>query len=378
MISGLEQLFQPLAVGPLTLNNRVVMAPMTRGFAPGGILDTRAASYYRRRAEGGVGLILTEGIAVNPIGAWKANIPSLFGDAAIAAWAPVVKAVHDAGAKIIAQLWHAGLGRVRAKAHHADCDSLGPGSKYAHLPAPTAETGFAEGREMTQGDIDSTIKDYAAAALTSKLLGFDGVELHAAHGYLIDEFFWSTTNPRRDRYNGDIRARTRFACEIIKAIRHSVGQHFALGLRFSQWKLPSLWDAQLVSNAEELERFLLPLSGAGLDFFDCSTRRYWEPAFTGSSLNLAGWSKKITAKPCMTVGSIGLEGPIFEGGNRGTATASGTGSLNNALAMLQRDEVDLVGVGRALLANPDWVEKLRSGREVELRPYSADVLATLE
>lgn len=160
------------------------------------------------------------------------------------------------------------------------------------------------------------INAFAKAAADAKRLGFDGVELHGAHGYLIDQFFWKETNRRTDEYGGDLTGRTRFASRIIHAVRKAVGSRFPIIFRFSQWKTGH-YDAKLAYTPEELEAFLAPLTDAGVDIFDCSTRRFWEPEFEGSRLNLAGWTRKLTGKPTISVGSVGLKGDFtnaFDGG----------------------------------------------------------------
>lgn len=135
------------------------------------------------------------------------------------------------------------------------------------------------------------IAAFAQAADDAKRIGFDGIELHGAHGYLIDQFFWGKTNRRTDRYGGDLVDRTRFAVEIVKACRRAVGPDYPIALRFSQWK-SSDYTAKLAETPDELARFLAPLANAGVDIFHCSTRRCWESEFIGSDLNLAGWTKK--------------------------------------------------------------------------------------
>lgn len=158
---------------------------------------------------------------------------------------------------------------------------------------------------LTTEEVESLVTAFAQAAANAKSVGFDGIELHGAHGYLIDQFFWDRTNKRTDRYGGDLVGRTTFAVEIIKACRQAVGPDFPIVLRFSQWKLGA-YDEKLAKTSEELASFLAPLSEAGVDIFHCSTRRFSQPEFAGSDLNLAGWTKKLTGKPCITVGSIGI------------------------------------------------------------------------
>ncbi len=159
--------------------------------------------------------------------------------------------------------------------------------------------------------IEEIIQAFATAALTAKKLGFDGIEIHGAHGYLIDQFFWEKTNQRQDKYSGNMKARSQFAVEIIKACRNAVGPDFPIIFRYSQWKMGS-YQAKLTTTPEELATFLAPLVEAGVDIFHCSTRRYWEPEFSGSKLNLAGWIKKITGKPTITVGSVGLDNNFID------------------------------------------------------------------
>jgi 2,4-dienoyl-CoA reductase-like NADH-dependent reductase (Old Yellow Enzyme family) len=369
-------LFQPMDIGGCRLANRIAMTAMSRNFSPGGVLGDVMIDYYRRRAEGGVGLIITEGVAVTPLGAYTTDVPFLTGDAGLAQWARVVAAVHGAGGKIMPQLWHTGHGRIPAASHLPHEPNIGPSADYPRRMPREEYPGFIDGRAMTQADIDHTIEGYVIAASNAQALGFDGVQIHAAHGYLIDSFFWGLSNQRTDHYNGpDIADRTRFGVEVVQAIRRRVGPCFPIGLRFSQWKLVGHYGSRLVETPAELERFLKPLADAGVDFFDCSTRRYWDPAFEGSDLNLAGWTKKLSGLPSMTVGSIGLNGLFQTTPNEVTTEAKPDANLDRLLEMLERGDFDLVGVGRALLANPAWPNAVREGRYHDLVAYSGAALA---
>ena len=159
---------------------------------------------------------------------------------------------------------------------------------------------------MSDADIADVIAAFATSARHAKELGFDGVEMHGAHGYLIDQFFWEGTNERDDAYGGDLGERTTFRRRDRRApCAGAVGPDFPILLRFSQWKQQD-FAAKLAPTPQELEQFLAPLVDAGVDVFHCSTRRFWEPEFEGSDLNLAGWTKKLTGKPTITVGSVGL------------------------------------------------------------------------
>jgi 2,4-dienoyl-CoA reductase-like NADH-dependent reductase (Old Yellow Enzyme family) len=213
-------------------------------------------------------------------------------------------------------------------------------------------------------------------------VGFDGIELHGAHGYLIDQFFWEGTNRRTDKYGGDLAQRTRFAVEVIQECRRRVGPKFPIQLRFSQWKLQD-YAARLATTPEELGRFLEPLAAAGIDAFHCSTRRFWEPEFEGSDLNLAGWTKKITGKPTTTVGSVSLEvdftvslgrAPALKTDGNGAGRAA---HMDRLVEMLARGDFDLVAVGRAILADPAWAAKVRENHINELNSFTPEVLKTL-
>ena len=229
---------------------------------------------------------------------------------------------------------------------------------------------------MTQQDINEVIGAFAQAAKDAKAVGFDAVEIHGAHGYLIDQFFWADTNVRDDQYGGDLAERSRFAIEVIKAVREAVGPDYPVIFRWSQWKQQD-YSARLVETAEELEAFIKPLSDAGVDIFHCSTRRFWEPEFEGSDLNLAGWVRKITGKPTITVGSVGLNADFLpEAGDTDFKNAE-PASLDNLIQRMDNDEFDLVAVGRALIANPDWANKVKENQNDDFVAYEKEMLNKL-
>lgn len=365
----LQALFQPMTLGNLELANRIVMAPMTRGFSPDGVPGNNVADYYKRRAENHVGLIVTEGTLVNHLAAAQGlGRPNFYGEASLSGWAEVVKAVHEAGGKIVPQLWHVGMAR-QVEGHNPNPKALPIGP--SGLDVPTLEK---KSQAMTLEEIDQIVNAFATAAKDAQRLGFDGIEIHGAHGYLIDQFFWEKTNKRQDKYGGSLLARTRFAVEIVAACRQVVGPDFPIIFRFSQWKIGD-YDAKLARTPEELSAFLTPLVEAGVDLFHCSQRRYYEPEFEGSELNLAAWTKKLSGKPTITVGSVGLDSTFtefFTHGTGGKATAF-TPLINS----LGKDEFDLVAVGRALLADPAWVTKTADNRIDELIPFERGVEQTL-
>jgi 2,4-dienoyl-CoA reductase-like NADH-dependent reductase (Old Yellow Enzyme family) len=273
-----QQLFQPFRLKSLELKNRMVMAPMTRSFSPGGVPALNVADYYARRAEGEVGLIVSEGTVVNrPASSNDPNIPRFYGEQPLRGWKGVIDKVHAAGGVMAPQLWHMGV--VAPK--DSGWLPLAPFEGPSGCVAPGKIGGVA----MTEHDIAETIGAFAQAAADAKALGFDAVEIHGAHGYLIDQFFWHPTNQRTDRYGGQSLAeRSRFAAELVRAVRTAVGPDFPVCLRVSQWKLQD-YAAKLATTPQEMEAWLVPLAEAGVDIFHCSQRRFWETEFAGSDLS---------------------------------------------------------------------------------------------
>jgi 2,4-dienoyl-CoA reductase-like NADH-dependent reductase (Old Yellow Enzyme family) len=361
------QLFQPFRLKSLQLKNRIVMAPMTRSFSPGGVPASNVADYYDRRATGEVGLIISEGTVVNRAASSNdPDIPRFFGKQSLLGWKAVIDKVHSDGGVMAPQLWHMGVVAPKNSAWLPPAPFEGP-SGYV---APGKIGGIA----MTEHDIADTIRAFAEAAAQAKALGFDAVEIHGAHGYLIDQFFWHPTNQRTDSYGGNsLTERTRFAVELIRAVRHATGPEFPICLRISQWKLQD-YTAKLATTPDEMEAWLVPLVQAGVDIFHCSQRRFGEPEFAGSDLNFAGWAKKLTGKASITVGSVGLSGDFLAAFKGEASTPS---SLDELLRRLDRGDFDLVAVGRALLADATWARKIREGRSSELRGFSKEALTTL-
>ncbi|CAL2057085.1 MULTISPECIES: NADH:flavin oxidoreductase [Streptomyces] len=362
-----QVLSRPITLGGLTVPNRIVMAPMTRMFSPGGIPGENVRSYYSRRAAAGVGLIVTEGTYVGHDSAGQSDrVPRFHGEEQLAGWAKVAEDVHAAGGTIVPQLWHIGMVRKDGDAPFPDAPAMGPSGLVTAGAEPT-------GKAMTQQDLDDVIAAFAQAAADAERIGFDGVELHGAHGYLLDQFLWEGTNRRTDAYGGDPVARTKFAAEIVAAVRERVSATFPILFRYSQWKQQD-YTARLAETPQELEAILAPLAAAGVDVFHASTRRYWQPEFDGSDLNLAGWTKKLTGKQTITVGSVGLDGDF-------TGAFAGEGSpvqgIDDLLDRLEADEFDMIAVGRALLQDPEWAAKVLAGRTSELAPYDAAAMKTL-
>ena len=344
MREELAPLFTPFTCGPLSLRNRFAMSPMTRNRSPGGVPGDDVAAYYTRRAAANVGLIVTEGVGVDHPSAighgtmGEENVPVMHGEAALAGWRKVVDRVHAAGGKIVPQLWHMGGLRTEGTPPFPDVASLSPGT-------------------MSEPEIAEIVAAFARSAANAKEAGFDGIALHGGHGYLLDAFLWAGTNHRDDAWGGDIFRRTRFAAEVVRAVRAAVGPDFPIFYRLSQWKLQD-YDARLAETPEELAVITDALAGAGVDVFDVSTRIFSTPAFVGSDRGLAGWVRHLSGKPTMTVGGIGFDQELA------ASFAEPTHAIDNLPEVLRRFEArefDLVATGRALLMDPEWVLKAQAG-----------------
>ena len=368
--SVIEPLLSPFALRGMALANRIAMAPMTRYFSPGGVPGDEVPGYYRRRAERGVGLVVTEGIGVaHPVSVDHPGLPLLHGDAAIARWSEIVDGVHAGGAKILPQLWHQGAmwnveyaGDPRGMEAVRPSGIWGPADGVISISETSRDTAAAtETRPMSDEDIQDVIDAYGVSARNAIAAGFDGIAIHAAHGYLIDTFFWHETNRRVDRFGGDHNARATFGAEVVKTIRRMIGDDMPIVLRFSQFKMQD-YRARLAENPDELAQLLAPLADAGVDMFDGSQRYFDTPIFDGSPLNLAGWAKKLTGKASMTVGGVGL------GRTSGSAkhiddSQKSTDNLLQLVARFEKGEFDMVAVGRSLLNDPAWLEKAIAGAE---------------
>jgi len=257
-MAALDALFRPFSFKGLHLKNRIVMAPMTRSFSPGGVATEEVAQYYRRRAEADVGLIISEGTGVNrPASVNDKNVPRFHGEKELAAWKRVIDSVHEVGGKMAPQLWHVGAVRTR------DPEWTPPGPYDS--PSGLSRPGKEFGKGMTDEEVADAIAAFAQAAADAKALGFDAVELHGAHGYLIDQFFWDGTNVREDAYGSkDLPGRARFAADILRAVRQAVGPDYPVIIRISQWKQQD-YEVKMAGDPKALEAWLGALTAAGAD-----------------------------------------------------------------------------------------------------------------
>ncbi|SFR88705.1 12-oxophytodienoate reductase [Sphingomonas jatrophae] len=367
-----DPLMAPITIGTLSLPNRIVMAPMGQGRAPGGLPSEAYAGFYRRRAEGEIGLIVTGATAVgHERSAFDDDEPHFHG-APLDSWAQIVRGVHEAGGRIVPQLAHAGLQGLAM--NPPKVPGIGPSGIW--LPGAQvgveAGPGREDGEAMTLADVDAVVAAFARAAADAKRLGFDGIEIHAAHGFLIDQFLWARTNRRSDVYGQE---RSRFAAEIVAACRAAAGPDFPILLRLSQFKMTD-YAARLADTPAELERLIAPLVEAGVDLFDCSQRRFFRPEFDGSPLNLAGWIKALTGKPTIAGGGIGLAKTSLEYGEANIYATRATVALDHLDAVrerLDRGEFDLVSLGRAILGDAAWARKVRLGQIDQLEPFEPAV-----
>jgi 2,4-dienoyl-CoA reductase-like NADH-dependent reductase (Old Yellow Enzyme family) len=320
------------------------------------------AAYYRRRAEGGAGLIVTEGTYIpHPSSRFYPSVPLFYGQPSLTGWRRVVDEVHQAGGRIFPQLWHVGITPV----------SGGKYSPHALGPSGIGNPGEQAGQAMTIRQIEEVVLAFGQAARSARELAFDGVELHGAHGYLIDQFFWDRTNLRTDGYGGP-----HPLCRRVDRRGTFPGRpRIPICFRYSQWKQMD-YAARLARTPQELERFLEPLAAAGVDLFHCSQRRFWEPEFEPSPLNLAGWTKKLTGKPTIRVGSVTLNQEFLH--TFKSSDLAATTGIDELVERLRQDEFDLVAVGRSLIVNPAWPRIVARCAVANLLPFQRTALAELE
>ena len=368
----LSPLFAPFAIRGLRLPNRFVMPGMQRQWCDNGRPLPRLGEYYRRRAEGGVGLIITESCAVDHPSSTQTPMYARITDATVDAWADCFQAVKDAGGHMLMQLWHEGAIRKEG--------GDGPYAHYPSLsPSGLISPGKPNGLAATAEDLAAIRDAFVRGAVAAQQIGADGVEIHSCHGYLLDLFLWAGTNRRTDGYGGDdIRDRVRFPAEIVAAVRKAVGEDFVISFRFSQWKEID-YEAKIVPTPRDLEIMLSQLRASGVDVFHASARRFWIPEWPGSGLGIAGWTKSLTDAPVISVGTVGLDTDVMDNFFGKEAQSTGEAGLQELLRRFQNNEFDLVSVGRGLIGDPDWVNKVAAGRYSDVRLFTRkDVMGDLE
>lgn len=333
----MTDLFDPIQLGKLVLKNRAAMAPMTRARSPKNIPTPENARYYAQRA--GAGLIVTEGTVISAEGAGFVDCPGLWSDAQVAAWAPVTQAVHERGAAIFTQIWH--VGRIS----HT---SLQPGGKApvsatgqrAKTSSAFGRTGFVPASEpeaLDQAGIARVVEDFANAAENAVKAGFDGVEIHGANGYLIEQFLNGAVNDRSDAYGSQsVENRLRFALEVVDACVARIGAA-KVAIRLSPFgRLHDLGDFQ-----GEEETFLT--LAAELDKRGLAFVHIMDQASRGA--------------PAMPEGFLAKFRKAFSG----VLILAGGMDLGRANRMIGEGLIDIAAFGAPFTSNPDLVERLRHG-----------------
>ncbi|MBB3112198.1 2,4-dienoyl-CoA reductase-like NADH-dependent reductase (Old Yellow Enzyme family) [Paenibacillus phyllosphaerae] len=342
-----HKLLQPARIGAWQLRNRIAMAPMTRGFAndASGVVGEDVAAYYRRRAKDGIGLIITEGITPSPRGKGTFGVPGLYSMEQVKGWRSVTEAVHEEGGTIFAQLWH--VGRLT----HPDLT----GGLAPQAPSALQATGlvhrlrkpFAPPEAMSPSEIREVVREYKQAAQHAVEAGFDGVELHGAHGYLIDQFATAVTNQRTDRYGGNRDGRLLLLKEILAAVGDVVAMDRVV-VRFSELK-DDLAHFRWEEPEAEVQVFLDVFRSAGLRVIHPSTNAFAKP-LSGGDWTLHELVRKHWDGDIIGVGGL---------------------SADSASEAIRSGVIDVAAFGRPLLANPDFVQRLREGKP--LAPYEPSV-----
>ncbi|TPQ49682.1 alkene reductase [Prosthecomicrobium hirschii] len=327
-----DALFSPVKFGSIELKNRIVLAPLTRNrAAPGNLPSTLAATYYSQRASGG--LVITEATQATEDGQGYPDTPGLYSDAQVAAWKVVTDAVHAAGGKIVVQLWH--TGRISHSVFRPD--GLPPLAPSAIAPAGAVylpgwqKADFETPREMSQADIDRVVDGWRAAAANARRAGFDGVEVHAANGYLIDQFLRDGSNKRTDGYGGPIENRVRFLKEAVAAAVAGWGSGDGVGVRLSPHN-----PYNDMKDSDPATTFTA--AAAALKPFGLAYLHVIEPV--GTSPALAPAMKAASGLPLIVNGGYGAE-------TGAAAVAAGT--------------IDAIAYGTLFLANPDLPARFAAG-----------------
>lgn len=367
-----SRLFDPFTLKGLTLANRFVLPGMQRGWSVDGAPTSHLTDYYVRRVRGGVGLIVTESVAVDHPSSSRSPVFSRLDDKTFEAWQHCIAAVHAEGGRIMLQLWHEGA--IRKDEPDADGNVVTP----TLSPSGLMTTGRTRGRAATLTELEDIKDAFVRSALLAKEAGADGIEMHGAHGYFLDQFLWQDTNLRDDMYGGATLAeRVRYPAHIARSIRQDCGDDFIISFRFSQWKEIAL-QAKIAQTVEDLRAFVSTLRDAGVDMFHVSTRRFWEPEWPDSEKTLAHWVKDLSGLPVIAVGSVGLSTDVMEMVQGVEPTYDVGASVALLEQGLDRDDFDLIAVGRSQISDPDWVNKVRDGRFNDIIGFSRSALGKLD
>ena len=349
----MTSLFDPIQVGALHLSNRVVMAPLTRNRAPGALPNALMATYYTQRADPvkGAGLIMTEATAISHQAQGYADVPGIWSDEQVHAWKPTTAGVHAAGGKIVMQLWHVGrVSHVDLQPNHQA--PVAPSAITAKTKTVLIQDGVAKfvdtsaPRALELPELPGIVADYRRAAANAIAAGFDGVEVHAANGYLLDQFLRSGSNTRTDVYGGSIENRARLLIEVMTAVAQEIGGD-RVGLRLSPvTPANDAQDAHPQPLFEYVVQQLAPLGLAFVHVIEGSTggpRDYvqGDTAFDYAALRAA--YRQAGGKAAWMVNN-----------------AYDRALADHALA----DGADLVAFGRPFISNPDLTRRLREGAKL--------------
>ncbi|MFB6833556.1 alkene reductase [Streptomyces hydrogenans] len=332
-------LFESASLGPLTLPNRLVMAPMTRNRATAdGVPRPLMATYYAQRAS--AGLIVAEASTPNAVGQTYANITAIHTDAHVAGWRRVTDAVRAGGGRMFLQLQHGGrVGHPDNSGHVPVAPS--PVALPEGIHTPTGHQEAVTPRELTAGEIRETVADFAAAARRAVDAGFEGVEVHAANGYLLHQFLAKNTNRRTDAYGGPVENRVRFVVEVVRAVVDAIGAD-RVGVRIA----PGLTVNGIEEgDTDDIYATLVPaLAALGPAYLHVVFADPEQPLFRRIRVQ---WPGTLIANPV-----LGFGGPLPADGGKGAGER------------LLAAGADLISLGRPFLANPDLVERLRTGAPV--------------
>ena len=352
-------LFSPSKLGSVQLQNRAIVAPMTRVSAsPDGLASNIMIEHYRKFAKGGWGLIFTEGTYTDegPSQGYR-NQPGIANSKHIAEWSKVVKAVHSENTPIFQQLIHAG-GLIQENNYVTQAIAPSAVNQLGTMmPHYFGNGKFPVPHEMTRGEIKESVKGFADAAIRSVEAGFDGVEIHGANGYLLDQFLTTFANIRTDEYGGTTENRVRFHCEVLAAVLDAVGKKVPVGIRISQTKVNN-FEYQWPGEEHDASIIFRALKAIGPTYIHISTHKGLEDVWD-SGRNLADWAKEIWGGPTIACG--GLDDPA------------------RAEILLAEEQTDFIAIGKGALADPDWPNKVSANIvPISFNPNMIKPYATLQ
>ncbi|WP_318619407.1 NADH:flavin oxidoreductase [Priestia megaterium] len=350
-MSNIKSLFEPFNLGTATLKNRVGVAPMTRISATEkGFVTDKMINYYRSFAEGGFGLIITEGTYIDDKYSQTYDYqPGIVFEEQVESWNKLINSVHAEGAKVIMQLQHSG---ALSQGNRFVQGTIAPSSvqpKGEQLTFYSGKGPYVTPREITKEEIAGVIQSFVASAKRAKSAGAEGIEIHGANGYLLDEFLTDYTNQRTDEYGGSVENRVRLLEEIVQAIRAAVGKEFIVGIRISQAKVNDPTH-KWAGKEKEAEIIFTKLGQTELDYIHVTEYKAWEPAFDSSDATFAALAKKYSKLPIIANGHLE--------------------DTEKAIKLLESGDADIVTLGKGALANHDWVQKVQNGEH--LREFNAE------